>query len=487
MTQAILMLSQLVLLPIQIRSWGQAETAGWYSALALATVTYFVDCGLRTAGHAELTRANAHPSESFSDRLHFCQIWSWIRVLVLVFSVVLIAVDLVASAVWAPGGYPAWHAVLILACSTETLLVIRIMYLDSLGRYRGAEASYFGYASLRLLFSIPAILVFHCKAPGLAVIYLFTAVAALVAQGEWLCRASPLLRLDRNFCALSWRVLALSRHTVAEPIANWVRLSLPVLLIRHMAPSMAVTTYVGLRAVFGAGRTSIQQLARVASVEVLKARAQKQLERAAALLDVFILLAVFFGSGIGLFVVIDNLRILGLWLKSFDLLLFQQVALAFALTAPFFSYQILMNLMFRSGDLAAVAWRHYAFVAYSLLFGVIALLCHSLPLYLGFLVAAEILLSITFFVSGKAQRALAEGRAGMAAIRLAALTSTAIILFWFMAHHNMEGWFVGSAPWQVMTSAFLFLFSMSAIGCVVYVGHRSELRLLRRPSEVSAS
>jgi len=183
--------------------------------------------------------------------------------------------------------------------------------------------------------------------------------------------------------------------------------------------------------VFGAGRTTVQQLARVASVEVLKARAQAEPKRADKLLNLFTLLAICFGTAVSLFVIIDNLRLLGLWLKHFDLALFQQVALAFALTAPFFAYQIPMNLMFRMGELAQVAQRHYAFIAYSLAFGGIAIFLRSLPLYLGLLVCAEALLSVTFFAAVKAR-----------AIRLPVLACLVIFVCWLASRHNVGGWFV---------------------------------------------
>jgi len=427
LTQVILMLSQLILLPIQLRLWGQTDTALWYSALALATMTYFVDFGLRTAGHSELLKANSNPSEFASERLHFRQIWTGIRILILLVTAMLIAGDFLLSR----NTYSPWHALLIAACATETVLIIRITYLDSLGRYAGAEASYFCFAVLRLALSIPGLLIFHWKAPGLALIYLLTAVIALFMQGFWLCRQTPLLQLSDKLTGISWNALSLARHTVAEPTANWVRLSLPVLVIGHIASPMAVTTYVGLRAVFGAGRTTVQQIARVASVEVLKARAQDQPERADKLLSLFTVLAICFGTAVSLFVVVDNLRIIGLWLKHFDLILFQQVALAFALTAPFFAYQIPMNLMFRMGELARVARRHYSFVGYSLLFGGISVFARSLPLYLGMLVCAEALLSITFFAAVRART-----------IRLPVLACLVIFACWLAARHNMGGWFV---------------------------------------------
>jgi hypothetical protein len=474
MTQVILMLSQLILLPIQVRVWGQTETALWYSALAVATMTYFVDCGLRTAGHAELMKAQSDIAAFSDERLQFQRIWSWIRVLILLVTGLLIAGDFVASLFSKTGVYAPWHAVLIAACATETMLVIRITYLDSLGRYTGAEASYFCFAVLRLALSIPGLVIFHWRAPGLAVIYLITAAIALLFQGFWLCRHTPLLQLTDSFTSLSWQALALARHTVAEPIANWARLSLPVLVIGQIAAPMAVTTYVALRAVFGAGRTTVQQLARVASVEVLKARAGLQPKRADVMLSVFIAVAICFGSTVGLFVIIDNLRLTGLWLKNFDRSLFQEVALAFALTAPFFSYQIPMNVMFRTGELGRVARRHYGFICCSLVFGGVSLFAGFLPLYLALLVTAEMLLSGSFFLGS---------RTGVSALRLAGFACVILAVFWMITRQNLGGWFVGQMSGQIAVSSLLFSGLTLAMVSSLYVVFRSDILLLRHSSE----
>jgi len=83
------------------------------------------------------------------------------------------------------------------------------------------------------------------------------------------------------------------------------------------------------------------------------------------------------------------------------------------------------------GELAQVARRHYAFVAYSLLFGGVAVIARALPLYLGLLVCAEALLSITLFAAVKAR-----------AIRLPVLACLVIVACWLAARHNVGGWFV---------------------------------------------
>ncbi len=474
-TQLILMLSQLILLPIQVRLWGQGGTASWYSALAIATVTYVVDCGLRTAGHTELLKASADPAASPAEVNQFRQIWSWIRILILVVTVALISGDFVSNLFMHSAGYPVWRAALVIACALETVLVVRITYLDTLGRYRGAEASYFSLAVLRLTLSVPALLFLHWSAAGLAGIYLVSAAIALFVQDYWLCRSTPLLRLASKFPKPSWRVLALARYTVAEPLANWMRLSMPVLVIAQIASPVAVTTYVALRAVFGAGRSTIQQLARVASVEVLRSRSLGEMKRAESLLTLFVVAAVFFGSLIGSFVVLDNLRILGLWLKKFDRHVFAETALAFALTAPFFSYQIPMNLMFRMGQLASVARRHYGFLGYSAAFAGVSLLAKSLPVYLALLVVAETLLSVSFFNTARASLFGAVG---------ASLTVGAL---WFAAQRNVGGVFLDFAARPLAESGLLFVLSGASMAALLYYAFGAHMSLLRRPQNSEPS
>jgi hypothetical protein len=482
MTQAILMLGQLILLPIQIRLWGPSATAMWYSALALATITLVADCGLRTAGHAELMQAGGNTAAFQAETAQFRQIWSWIRILILIVTAALIGCDIAAGLLFRQGGYPVWRIALILACALESVLIIRISYLDTLGRYRGAEASYFGFASLRLALSVPALLIFHWNPPGLAAIYLVTAAVTVFAQGHWLCNSNSLLRLTDKFPTLSWKALTLARYTIAEPSANWARLSLPVLVLGQIASPMAVITYVALRAIFGAGRTTIQQLARVASVEFLKSRSNGDAERAESLLTVFTLAAIFFSASVGLFVVIDNLRVVGLWLRHSNRELYRQIALAFALTAPFFAYQIPMSIMMRTGQLAFVARRNYAFIACSAVFACLSLLVKELPVYLALLVTAELLLSVSFFAPGRAATVLNESRAGLAGLKVAFTCSLTIAVFWLTARQNVD------VTIKSMTHSFiLFLTTTFAIAATLFAFFGSNLKLLRRAKWVEPS
>lgn len=394
MTQVILLLSQVVLLPMQIRLWGNQETALWYAAIALAMVTTVADLGLRTAGHVELLQL-VQANDPVA-REEFRQLWAWIRLLVFLVTATVLLGDFIFGWLHGMGMWQVGRALLTLAYAFETVLIIRIVYLDSLGEYSRAEFSYFNFAAVRLVLAVPALLLFKIHPIGLCWLFLATSLLGLMLQG-WLCNIPHELSLFSSIPKrLSVRTCSQARYTMAEPCANWVRFSLPVLVIAAIAPATAVTTFVALRAIYGAGRTTIQQVARVASVEVLRFRATGRVEIAESLLTFFILSAALIGAAMAGLVSVDNLRMLSLWLKHFDRRLFQNINLSFALSSPFYSYQVIVALSFRIGQLALMARRQYAYVLYSAVFAGAALIVKSLTVYLSMLVIAEITLSILF-------------------------------------------------------------------------------------------
>lgn len=396
LTQLVLVLNQLILLPIQLRLWGVPGTAAWYTALAVATITTFADLGLRTAGHVDLMRFVKEGDKTAGANLQ--QVWGWIRILVLSFTVILLLSSAIES--WMHGSLiqTIWKDCLIGAYAMETLLIVRIVYLDSLGHYSSAEATYFTFAILRLGLAIPALLIFHAGPQALGILYLATAVLGIGLQSR-LCKKTGLLALlDPLPRKLSFGVLATARYTVAEPLSNWMRISFPVLVLQAISGPEFVTTFVALRAAFGASRQTIQQMSRVASVEYLRLRSASRSELATNVLSGFVQLGTFLGAAVGALVVADNLRLLGIWLTHTDRAVFQTVLVMFAFSAPFYSYQIVVNLMFRMGRLRGVALRQYAYILYCFLFAGVAFVAHSLRGYLGLLVIAEFLLSASFLV-----------------------------------------------------------------------------------------
>jgi hypothetical protein len=478
MTQVILLLNQVVLLPMQIRLWGNSETALWYAAIALATVTTVADCGLRTAGHVELLQlVRAKDSEA---RAQFLQVWAWVRLLVAFVTATLLVADLAYGALHGMGNWQLARALLTLAYAMETVLIIRIVYLDSLGEYSRAESSYFLFAAIRLVVAAPALLLFRVHPLGLCWIFLGTSVLGLALQG-WVCDIPRELRIFARFPhRLSFATCSLVRYTMAEPCANWVRISLPVLVIASIAPPAAVTTYVALRAIFGAARTTIQQVARVASVEVLRLLGERRMAPAESLLSLFLLLAGLIGTALAGAVVLDNMRLLSLWLKHFDRPLFQNINLSFALSSPFYSYQIIVALSFRIGQLAPAARRQYAYLLYSALFAVSALTNKSLDVYMALLVLAEILLSVSFLawqnIGGEASHKTNAGKHGLAC----SFAGFALVFaLWSIVRHAGGTMFTGKSVENALPAACLLALSLGVLMLVGLALNGRAFRNLR--------
>ncbi len=168
MTQVVLLLNQVLLLPVQIRVWGTDTTAYWISVMAVANLTSIADFGLRAAGHAELIRHTNDP-EDHKSRNEFAQLWAWIRILITATTVVLLIGDFVYHHVYRGQPFALWREALIVGVALEVLLSVRIQYLDSQGYYREAEAGYLVLAAMRLFLALGALLIFKEKA-GLQVL-----------------------------------------------------------------------------------------------------------------------------------------------------------------------------------------------------------------------------------------------------------------------------------------------------------------------------
>jgi hypothetical protein len=483
MTQVILLLNQVVLLPMQIRLWGNKETALWYAAIALATATTVADLGLRTAGHVELLRLVRSKDPAAEEE--FAQLWTWIRLLVVLVTATLLIGDIVYRLWHGTGnafghGWALGRALLTLAYAFETVLIVRIVYLDSLGEYSRAESSYFAFGAMRLGLAIPAMLIFKIHSMGLCWLFFATSVLGLILQG-WLCKIPPQLRLfSRVPRRLSLRTCFQARYTLAEPCANWVRISLPVLVISTIGFPTTVTTYVALRAIYGAGRTTIQQVARVASVEVLRFRNTGRAVTGESLLAFFLMLTAFIGTAMACLVSLDNLRLLSLWLKHFDRHLFQNINLAFALTGSFYSYQVLVALSFRVGQLATMARRQYAYVCYSAAFAGVALIVKSLTVYLVLLVIAEIALSISFMaqqniggVMGYKTKAGWRGLGGSFAGALLVLT------LWMSVRHANTDFFLQNSVATALQTACLLAVGLGFLLLLEVTANAGILRNLR--------
>jgi hypothetical protein len=421
LTQAVVALNQIVLLPIQIRIWGHASTAYWYTTLALASVTSLADFGLHTAGHAELIRYARNLGDK-QAKAEFQHLWAWIRILICMVTLPLIAVDLIY------GGYRFWHTALIIGMALESLLTIRMTYLDSLELYRQSEAGYLLLATARLSLSIVALVFFHSSPELLAWIWCFAGMFAIAHQNR-LCRRTGLLHLFEPVPpGLSFRTLGIARHTMADPTSNWTRNSVPVLVLSAIAPPLAVTTYVALRTVFGASRQMIMQFSRYASVQYVSLRQAHKTEQAEVHFRLCIVFTTFFASVLTCIVIIDNFRLASLWLLRVDMTLYQAIAIAFGFASPFCAYQIIQALMLRYGKVREIARRQYFYVISLLIFAAIALVIKSLLLWLVLILMAEVTISLSFMLRASANTPSSAGVPGFLAALASALLSAGLWL-----------------------------------------------------------
>lgn len=428
LTQVVLLLQQVLLIPLQIHVWGHQMTAEWYAAIAMAALCSVADLGLRSAGHAELLKHLRDPGDTMAAE-RFRDIWTWIRVLVSCVTISVVAFNCCFSA-FNGNRIELWPAVLIVAGGIETALIIRIIYLDSAGLYNASESGYLVFSGLRLLMSLVALTVFDIRQTGLAVIYLVSVVFAVALQG-FVCRKVPALQLVKGWSSRpSFGALAIARHTIAGPCAQWVQVHLPVLILSAIASPVAVTIYVALRAIFGMARQSIQQIARAASVEYLKLRSFGRGDEAEAILSALMIFAGCLGAVLACAVMVEHRKVLETMIMATDTDFYQFVALAFGLTGSFLSSQIIINVMMRTGHVAEAARRQYGYIVFSVLAAVIALITKSPEPYLLLASVAEIASAVLFIVFPAHQRGIATTAAGRRGLPAAVISAVFVLIAW---------------------------------------------------------
>ena len=465
MTQVVLLLNQIVLLPIQIRLWGTESTAYWYSVVSLAALTSAADFGLRTAGHAEFIRYAVNPNDRQAE-IDFRHLWDWMRILLFSSMVVLIGLDLAYHRIFQVAAYPLWRPALVIGIALETLLIVRMMYMDSLGLYTEAEGGYLLLAAGRLTLATGALLIFHAPPATLAWIWFFCGVLA-VAQQSWLCRRIKILRLFAWVSpGLSYKTLAVARHTMADPSSNWMRFNAPVLVLAAIAQPAAVTTYVAMRAVFGAARATISQLSRYASVEYLSLRQAGRFPQAEFHITICVLLTAFSASVVSCFVVADNFRLASVWLHHANRELYQAIAITFALGSAFSSYQAIAALMLRSGEVDRIARRQYLYIVYAAVFAVVALVTKSTLLWLVMILLAEITISLSFLLKTSQGGVQSQTRAGARGCQVATASSALILIMWLMVRLGNFGFLNGTNASSIAWTAGFLLLWISIIASV---------------------
>jgi hypothetical protein len=471
LTQVALLLNQMVLLPLQIRVWGVESAAYWYSTLAIAAVTSAADFGLRTAGHAELIRHFNDRSDQ-PAKTEFQQLWAWIRILVSSTTLLLIVLDFLYNHFFLGASYPLWRPALLIGIALEVLLCIRVTYLDSQGLYREAEANYLVLAASRLFLAVGALLIFRAPPSALAWIWFFTGVFAIVLQNRLCRRLGLLLLFERIPPGLSFRTLATARYTMADPCSNWVRINGPVVILTIIAQPIVILTYVGLRAIFGAARTTILQLSRYASVEYLSLRQSRKFESAEIHLTLFVLFAAFFASGVTGFVVADNGRLASLWLTKLDFQSYQEIVITFGLGSAFYSYQIIQAVSRRSGEVVQVGHRQYFYMLCAGVFAIVALVTKSTFLWLILMLVADVIISLSFMLKTSQGGILSQTSAGWRGCVAATASSVIILTMWQVVHSEVVNFLSERTASAFAWTTGFFLLWILLIGavdfCLVY-------------------
>jgi hypothetical protein len=463
LTQAALLLNQLVLLPIQVRIWGTDLFAYWSSVVALACFTGVADLGLRTAGHATLMRFVNDPTD-VEARRNFAHLWAWIRILVASITILLIGADFLFQHVWLGQDYPLWRAVLVLGITCEVILGVRITYLDTQGYYRESEAGYLVMLVARLILSFGALLIFHAPPYALAWIWLAIGILSVVQQ-SLLCRRIGLLHLFEPLPpGMSIRYLAAVRYSMADPCATWMRTQMPVVILSSIAQPVVVVAYVALRAVFGLARQTISQLSRFASVEYLSLRQAGKQELAEIHLTAMMLAAAFMASSVTAFVLVDNCRLASLWIKQLDPDAYRLVAVMFGLGNTFFTFQITQAVSRRSGEVAGVAGRQYFYMLCAGVFAVIALIAHSLLVWLVLLLVADILQALSFMLVRKRGSILSQTSAGRRASLAGAISSALVLGMVLLMHFGKFEFLEGKTVDDVLCTIAFFLTWILLIG-----------------------
>ena len=467
LTQVVLLLNQVVLLPIQIRIWGHVSTAHWYTMLAIATILSVSDCGLRTAGHAELIRYAHNPADQ-QAKTDFQHLWAWIRILICVAAVALIGLDLSYNCLYTKTPYSLWRAGLVLGVAFETILYVRLMYLDSLELYRQAEANYLLMPAARLCVAIAALTFFHAPPDVLAWIWCLSGLFGIAHQST-LCRRIGLLRLFEPIpSGLSFRTLRIARYTMADPASSWMRANVPVLVLSAIAQPVAVTIYVALRAVFGTARQVILQLSRYTSVQYVWLKQSHQAALAETQFTLCVLFAAFFASLITGVVVADNFRLASFWLVGSDPTLYWQIAITFGLASPLYAYQIMQALMLRHGRVHEIAKRQYLYIISLIIFAAVALLIKSVLLWLILILIAEVTISLLFMLRTSNTTTSAGVRGSVAALASAVL---GVSLWLFVRYQPFDFLQQSSTAAYACTLAFSSLWTFVIAALYFYIGH----------------
>ena len=464
-TQLVLLSNQLLLLPLQLRIWGQQATAQWFVVIAIANLATLADLGMRSAGHADLLAAVREQRPE--PLIAFRQIWALTRAMFVAATTGLLFIQIFVAI---KRGYyfEPWLAAVTISVALDTLVNVRGVWLDTLGHFNRVEGVFLGMVGVRMSLSAAALVLFGAPPSILAWIFLATATAGLAVQAVVLNDPPTLRVLAGGFSLIRWRSLAVIRWVVAEPASNWVRLMLPVIVFATFDAPAIVTSYVGLRAAFGVTRQVINQVARFASVRYIQTK-----EGAPGTAEAFALRAILFCTGLSVAasaaVIADRGRVLGHWLSGSDPALIGVISASFAVGSVAYGYQVVAGVMTRSGNVIGVAVRQYAYLGAGGVAALVGWAARSLETYLVLLALSELWIAVLFIG--------AIGRQ----VRTCALVGFAcggacLSLLWCAARVDVGGvfdsWSFEAATWSALAAALTALSTFAACAVMAGVFHR---------------
>jgi hypothetical protein len=433
-------LYQIVLLPLQLRIWGHDMAAHWFVITALANLITVSDLGLRNAGHAQLL--SSVRTGDTAAALEFRQTWALTRLLM-----IGLTLSFMAYQMWMEPTSFGLVWIVTASMAIDMILVVRGVWFDTMGCFTRVEAGFLIMVISRLTLLITALILFHASPSTLAWIMLGTGFIGLIAQSYLLrsaTTAASLNLLAKGFRDLRWQSLSVIRLVVAEPAVTWARMSLPVIVFATIAPSYIVTTYVALRAVFGMARQMMAVLTRYASVQYVQ-YIENDESKAEHIVVRAILGSTIVGVAVSSMVIVDHCRLLHLWLGLGEGGEYP-IIISFAIGTISFSYQVVANILMRSGDVVGVAKRQYIYLLTAIIAALIARFVANDALVYLIMLAGQELLIAGLFVASCGKRLL---HASIAAFAIAACMLGALVITVEIDYDHMFNTF---SPYAIMLS-----------------------------------
>lgn len=476
-SQAVLVAQQLVLLPLQIHSWGHETAALWLAVSALAAFVGASDLGLRNVAFAAVA------SGQTGARLH--TLWTIIRAQVVVCGAIVGAISLLH---FAPQAGPKWLFVWLLTTATalDGFFLIRAGLLEAAGLITVCEALFLTLAVSRLIMGPIAILVFHAGPLTLSALWVVSTIVVIGLQSRLRAagQLSPLLGHWRfSGAAEAYRE---ARWSASGPISSWTQIQLPVMVLQAFAPAALTSSFVAIRSVFSLVRAIIAQVARIASVRFVERAGTHGVESARALLLLLGGGFAWVASGISLGVFAENQMILGpLFALPHDNFV-RIMTVTFAVSAIFSVHQIFSLALMRHGEFRLGGGASYLYMLGMTAVGVLAYALKNPYLLVFGLVASDAIflaqVAWPFFLPAPGTKTagdeLRRARVSFAlsmALWVALTIASWAAFWWYFAGHEVAAF---SITRLAAALAVALLIVLAAAACFVGLSRRQILDLI---------